>query len=84
MALTKYLLAIAASVSITTATVRYHESVRRMMYPGLSYNASNKALNEWYKLYLISGAGQCASNLYEPNGRFPQTNLAVVIAWMEK
>lgn len=53
------------------------------MYPGMSYNASNEALNEWYKLYLVPGAAHCSPNPYEPSGPFPQTNLAVMIDWVE-
>ena len=65
------------------SSVRYHESVRKIMYPGMSYNASNSALGEWYKLYLVLGADHCAPNSFEPIGPFPQTNLAVMIDWVE-
>lgn len=68
----------------TASSVRYRESVRRVMYPDLSYNASNAALNEWYKLFLVPGAGHCDANPLQPNGPFPQTNLAVMIDWVEK
>ena len=68
----------------TASSVRYHESVREIMYPGLSYNASNAALNEWYRLYLVPGAAHCSPNTYQPNGPFPQTNMAVMIEWVEK
>ncbi|CAJ2513844.1 Uu.00g019630.m01.CDS01 [Anthostomella pinea] len=68
----------------TASSVRYHESVRQIMYPRLSYNESNARLNEWYKLYLVPGAGHCAPNTYQPNGPFPQTNLQVMIDWVEE
>ncbi|KAK5123967.1 hypothetical protein LTR85_002164 [Meristemomyces frigidus] len=68
----------------TASSVRYHESVRKVMYGDLSYNASNAALNEWYKLYLVPGAAHCSPNTLQPNGPFPQTNLAVMIDWVEK
>lgn len=68
----------------TASSVRYHESVRKIMYPGMSYNESNAALNEWYKLYLVPGAAHCAVNALQPNGPFPQTNLQVMIDWVEK
>jgi len=68
----------------TASSVHYRESVRKVMYPHLSYNASNNALNDWYRLYLIPGAGHCDVNPYQPNGPFPQTNLAVLIDWVEK
>jgi len=68
----------------TASSVRYHESVRKVMYPDMSYNASNAALNEWYRLYLIPGAAHCGPNPLQPNGPFPQTNLQVMIDWVEK
>lgn len=67
----------------TASSVRYHESVRKMMYPGQSYNASTEALNEWYKLFLVPGAAHCSPDPNQPNGAFPQTNLAVLIDWVE-
>lgn len=68
----------------TAASVRYRESVRKIMYPNLSYNASEKALSDWYKFYSIPGAAHCADNPYQPNAPFPQTNLQVMIDWVEK
>lgn len=68
----------------TASSVRYHESVRRIMYPALSYNESSAQLNAWYKLFLVPGAAHCTTNAYQPNGPFPQTNLAVMIDWVEK
>lgn len=68
----------------TDSSVRYHESVRQIMYPGLSYNESNAKLNAWYKLFLVPGAGHCDINALQPNGPFPQTNLQVMIDWVEK
>jgi tannase len=53
------------------------------MYPGLSYNESVEALNSWYRLFLVPGAGHCSPNSLQPNGPFPQTNLAVLIDWVE-
>jgi tannase len=54
------------------------------MYPGLSYNASNEALSECYKLFLVPGAAHCNYNDLQPNGPFPQTNMQVMIDWVEK
>ncbi|KAK4508749.1 hypothetical protein PRZ48_002488 [Zasmidium cellare] len=68
----------------TAASVRYRESVRKIMYPHLSYNASEAALSEWYKFYSIPGAAHCSDNPYQPNAAFPQTNLKVMIGWVEK
>ncbi|KAI9702282.1 MAG: hypothetical protein M1820_006214 [Bogoriella megaspora] len=67
----------------TASSVRYYESVRQIMYPSLSFNDSTTALNDWYKLFLIPGAAHCAPNTLQPNGPFPQTNLAVLIDWVE-
>jgi hypothetical protein len=54
------------------------------MYPNLSFNESTAALNDWYKLFLVPGAAHCAPNPDQPNGPFPQTNLAILIDWVEK
>lgn len=67
----------------TASSVRYWDSVRQVLYPGLSYNESVEALGEFYKLYLVPGGSHCAANAYEPNGPWPQTNLAVLIDWVE-
>lgn len=68
----------------TASSVRYYESVRKIMYPHLSYNASVAKLNDWYRLFLVPGAAHCSANAMQPNGPFPQTNLAVLIDWVEK
>lgn len=68
----------------TASSVHYWESVRQIMYPGQSYNASTDALNEWYRLFLVPGGSHCAANAAEPNGPWPQTNLAVLINWVEQ
>lgn len=68
----------------TASSVRYHESVRSIMYPGMSYNESTAALGDWYRLFLVPGAAHCSPNDLQPNGPFPQTNLQVMIDWVEK
>lgn len=68
----------------TASSVRYHESVRSIMYPDMSFNESSAALGEWYRLFLVPGAAHCGPNPGQPNGPFPQTNLAVLIDWVEK
>jgi tannase len=68
----------------TASSVRYYESVRQIMYPGMSYNDSNDALGDWYRLFLVPGAGHCSPNDLQPNGPFPQTNLQVLINWVEQ
>jgi hypothetical protein len=54
------------------------------MYPNLSFNESTAALNDWYKLFLVPGAAHCAPNPDQPNGPFPQTNLTILIDFVEK
>jgi tannase len=68
----------------TASSVRYWESVRSIMYPSLSYKDGANALKDWYQLYLVPGAAHCATNSLMPNGPFPQTNLQVLINWIEK
>lgn len=68
----------------TASSVRYWDSVREIMYPHLSYNASAAKINKWYKFFSVPGATHCAANDLEPNGPFPQTNLQVMINWVEK
>lgn len=67
----------------TASSVRYYESVRSIMYPGTSFNDTEDTIGDWYRLYLVPGASHCAANLNEPNAPFPQTNLAVLIDWVE-
>ncbi|RAH87736.1 tannase and feruloyl esterase [Aspergillus japonicus CBS 114.51] len=67
----------------TSSSVRYHDSVRRTMYPGQTYNDSIAALGDWYRLFLVPGAAHCELNPYEANGPFPQTNIGVMIDWVE-
>ena len=68
----------------TASSMRYWESVRQIMYPGVSYNDSTAALNDWYRLFLVPGAAHCSPNNLQPNGPFPQTDLAVLIDWVER
>jgi len=44
----------------------------------------HRALGDWYRLFLVPGAAHCAPNTAQPNGPFPQTNLAVLIDSVEK
>ncbi|KAK2604759.1 hypothetical protein N8I77_007660 [Diaporthe amygdali] len=67
----------------TASSVRYYESVRSILNPGATYNESIEAMNDFYKLFLVPGAAHCTYNPYEPNGPWPQTNLAVLIDWVE-
>lgn len=63
------------------SSVRYHDSVRSVMYPSLNFTAGNDALNEWYKLFIVPGAGHCQQS--NSNGPWPQTTLDVLIDWVE-
>ncbi|GAB1199667.1 hypothetical protein APSETT444_009024 [Aspergillus pseudonomiae] len=65
------------------SSVHYHESVRKTMYPNMSFNASNQALNEWNRLFLVPGAAHCTSSTDQPNGPFPQATLKTLIEWVE-
>ncbi|CDZ97452.1 Tannase/feruloyl esterase [Phaffia rhodozyma] len=67
----------------TASSIRYWDSVRQVMYPGMSFNESTAALAEWYQLYLVPGAAHCAPNTAEPNGPWCQTALGVMIDWVE-
>jgi tannase len=67
----------------TASSVHYWESVRSIMYSNMTYNASAAALNDWYRLYLVPGGSHCSTNTAEPNGPWPQTNLQVMINWVE-
>ncbi|KAH9828746.1 Feruloyl esterase [Teratosphaeria destructans] len=68
----------------TGSSVHYYESVRNVLYPDLSFNESQQKLNPWYKLFLVPGMAHCAPNDLQPNGPFPQTNMAVMIDWVER
>ncbi|OJD32546.1 tannase [Diplodia corticola] len=67
----------------TASSVRYYESVREIMFPGVGYNESVEELDAFYRLYLVPGAGHCGVNSKQPNGGWPQTTLQTVIEWVE-
>ena len=66
------------------SSLLYHEAVRKTMYPGLGYNESYSKLNEWYRLFMVPGAGHCSPNPQQANGPFPLDVLGSVIDWVEK
>jgi len=68
----------------TASSVRYWESVNTIMNPGMSYNDSVAATQEFYRLFLVPGGSHCAPNAAEPNGPWPQTALQNLIDWVEK
>ncbi|CAM1507973.1 Fc.00g048210.m01.CDS01 [Cosmosporella sp. VM-42] len=64
------------------SSVHYWQSVRSIMYPNLSDKEAGKALEDWYQLYLIPGAGHCGTNELQP-GPYPQNNMEIMIDWVE-
>ncbi|KAG9240493.1 hypothetical protein BJ878DRAFT_285665 [Calycina marina] len=70
--------------SIPAASVHYQDLVRQIMYPVFSLTAGTAATIIWYRLYIIPGAAHCSPNTLQPNGPFPQTNLQVLLNWVEK
>ncbi|KAI3333585.1 tannase and feruloyl esterase [Ustulina deusta] len=74
-----------ADSSIPAASsVRYYESVRQIMFGDLSYDDGTKALDDFYRLYIVPGAEHCDANSAQPNGGWPITTLLTVIDWAEK
>lgn len=67
----------------TASSVRYWESVRQIMYPNMTYNDSASALSDWYRLFLVPGMAHCSPNPLQPNAPYPQSNLPVLIDWVE-
>jgi tannase len=67
----------------TASSVRYYESVRNKLYPGMGFNQSVAKLDDFYRLYLVPGAGHCGSNSNQPGSPWPQTTLQTVIDWVE-
>ncbi|RHZ50287.1 hypothetical protein CDV55_100335 [Aspergillus turcosus] len=65
------------------SSVHYWQSVRSIMYPGVSASTSLKELQEWYQFYLIPGAAHCGTNSLQP-GPYPQNNMDIMIDWVEK
>ncbi|PYH80948.1 tannase [Aspergillus uvarum CBS 121591] len=67
-----------------TGSIHYHESVRKVLYPDLSFAEGNEQLNDWYRFYLVPGAAHCATNDEQPNAGFPRDNFAHLIQWVEE
>ncbi|KAL6887023.1 Tannase/feruloyl esterase [Trichoderma evansii] len=68
----------------TGSSVHYYESVRSVMYPNATYNASTAEMDDFYRLFLVPGGAHCSANNYQANGGWPQTTLQTVIEWVEK
>lgn len=67
----------------TASSIHYWQSVKNIMYPGVSTAKALKELEEWYQLYLIPGAAHCGRNTLQPNGPYPADNMATIIDWVE-
>ncbi|RAH68524.1 tannase and feruloyl esterase [Aspergillus aculeatinus CBS 121060] len=69
-----------------SSSIRYFESVRNTMFPNstYAYDESIKAINEFYRLYLVPGASHCNTNSLQPNGPYPQDSLGDLMRWVEK
>ncbi|RYP01750.1 hypothetical protein DL764_006094 [Monosporascus ibericus] len=63
------------------SSVHYYDSVRSVMYPNLPYHESVDALSDWYRFFLVPGAGHCGTSQSQP-GPWPD-NLQSVINWVE-
>ncbi|KAK5654269.1 hypothetical protein OQA88_7445 [Cercophora sp. LCS_1] len=66
------------------SSVVYLDAVRRTMYPGLGLREGFAKMDEWYRFFLIPGAGHCGPNPQQPNGPFPQDLFGTLIDWVEK
>ncbi|RYP45203.1 hypothetical protein DL769_011477 [Monosporascus sp. CRB-8-3] len=64
------------------SSVHYYDSVRSIMYPNLSYKESIDALSDWYRFFLVPGAGHCSTSQSQP-GPWPDNALQSVIDWVE-
>ncbi|EHA19580.1 hypothetical protein ASPNIDRAFT_178379 [Aspergillus niger ATCC 1015] len=68
----------------TGSSVHYYEAVRQIMFPHLGVEEGASQLNDFYRLFLVPGGAHCAANPEQPNGPMPNTNMAVLIDWVEK
>jgi len=66
------------------SSVHYYESVRKVMHGDLSYREGTKALDDFYRLYIVPGGEHCSANSAQPNGGWPMTTLQTVIKWVEE
>ncbi|KAJ6095892.1 Tannase/feruloyl esterase [Penicillium sp. IBT 16267x] len=66
----------------TASSIHYWQSVRDIMYPGMSSSKSLAKLQDWYQLYLIPGAAHCGTNDLQP-GPYPEDNMEIMINWVE-
>lgn len=70
--------------SVPTAnSVYYHDSVRQVMYPDLGFNESYASLHDFYRLFLVPGAGHCAPGFVQTNSSWPSDAIYNLMAWVE-
>lgn len=67
----------------TASSVHYYESVRSVMFPNMTFNASTEAMDDFYRMFLVPGGAHCGVNTDQPNGGWPATTLQTVIEWVE-
>ncbi|PYI03251.1 tannase and feruloyl esterase [Aspergillus sclerotiicarbonarius CBS 121057] len=67
----------------TASSVHYWQSVKSIMYPSVSSSEAIDDMKSWYQLYLVPGAAHCGRNTLQPNGPFPEDNMATMIKWVE-
>ncbi|KAF7517997.1 hypothetical protein G7054_g13601 [Neopestalotiopsis clavispora] len=65
------------------SSVIYHDAVRQAMYPDLSVTDGYAQLSDFYRFFLVPGAGHCGRSSSQPNGPFPSDILGSVIDWVE-
>lgn len=65
------------------SSVIYHDAVRQAMYPDDSVTDGYTKLSDFYRFYLVPGAGHCGRSRSQPNGPFPSDVLGSVIDWVE-
>lgn len=84
----KFSLSMSNPVSVSRAgfLVHYHESARDFMYPNLLHWVHHAArpLLVWCRLFLVPCAVHCRTNSLMTNGPWPQTNLEVLIQWVQE
>lgn len=66
----------------TGSSIHYWQSVKSIMYAGVSEKQAVSKLSDWYQLYLIPGVAHCGTNTLQP-GPYPEDNMQTMIDWVE-
>ncbi|KAK9783725.1 putative Tannase [Seiridium cardinale] len=61
------------------SSVIYQDIVRQAIYPDLSVTDGYAQINEFYRFYMVPGAGHCGRSQSRPNGPFPSVIFGRVI-----